>query len=123
MEGIEDCSGSCRLRARILNRKITQVLMEVLIEREWIWWNEAAGKVATDSGTTASVHRKGEAVMEDGLGVWTVPSRVVGADLPALTSRSDAIICRLDLSRINNLTHSHLVLILFYRRRFSKAWI
>ncbi len=42
----------------------------------------------------------------------------------SLTSRSDAIICRLDLSRINSLTHSHLVvLILFYRRRFSKAWI
>ncbi len=28
------------------------------------------------------------------------------------------------LSRINSLTHSHLVvLILFYRRRFSQAWI
>jgi hypothetical protein len=37
MEGTEDCSGSCRPQAGILNRKITQVLMEVLIEMEWIW--------------------------------------------------------------------------------------
>ncbi len=30
-------------------------------------------------------------------------------DKRSLTSRSDAIICRLDLSRINSLTHSHLL--------------
>jgi hypothetical protein len=83
MEGIEDCAGSCRLRAGILNRKITQVLMEVLIEMEWIWRNEAAGKVATASGKMALVHKESEAVMEDGLWVWAAPSRVVGADLPA----------------------------------------
>jgi hypothetical protein len=83
MEGSEDCSGSCGSRAGILNRKITQVLMEVLIEREWIWWNEAAGKVTTASGTTASVYREGEAIMEDGLRVWIAPSRVGGVDLPA----------------------------------------
>ncbi len=83
MGGIEDCSGSCRLRAGILNRKITQVLVEVLIEMEWIWWNEAAGKVATTSGRTALVRKEGEAVMEDGLRVWTAPPRVVGANLPA----------------------------------------
>jgi hypothetical protein len=29
--------------------------MEVLIEKEWIWWNEAAGKAATASGRTALV--------------------------------------------------------------------
>jgi hypothetical protein len=57
--------------------------MEVLIEMEWIWWNKAEGKVATASGRTASVLKKGEAVMEDRLQVWTAPSRVVGADLPA----------------------------------------
>jgi hypothetical protein len=34
MEGSEDCSGGCGLQAGILNRKITQVLMEVLIENE-----------------------------------------------------------------------------------------
>jgi len=55
IEGIEDCSGSCRLRARVLNRKITHVLMEVLTEMEWIWWNEAARKVATASGRTTLV--------------------------------------------------------------------
>jgi hypothetical protein len=47
MEGSEDYSETCGLQARILNRKTTQVLMEVLIEREWIWWNEDAGKVTT----------------------------------------------------------------------------
>ncbi len=57
--------------------------MEVLIEKEWIWWNEDAGKVTTASGVTASVHRDGEVVMEDRLRVWTAPSRVVGVDLPA----------------------------------------
>jgi hypothetical protein len=57
--------------------------MEVLIEKEWIWWNKAAGKVATASGTTALVHREGEAVMEDGLRVWAAPSRVGGVDLLA----------------------------------------
>ncbi len=83
MEGSEGCSGSCGLRAGILNRKITQVLMEVLIEKDWIWWNEAAGKVATASERTASVYREGETVMEDRLRVWTAPSRVGGVDLPA----------------------------------------
>ncbi len=83
MEGIEDCSGGWGLRAGILNRKIAQVLMEVLVEMEWIWWNEAAGKVATASGRKASVRKKGETVMEDGLRVWAAPPRVVGANLPA----------------------------------------
>jgi hypothetical protein len=83
MEGIEDCSGSCRPKARILNRKITQIFMEVRIEKEWIWWSEAKGKLATASGRTASVHIDGEAVMEDGLRVWTAPPRVVGVNLPA----------------------------------------
>ncbi len=83
MKGIEDCSGSCRLKAGFLNRKITQVLVEVLIEREWIWWNEAKGKVATTSGRTASVHRDGKAAMEDRLRIWTALSRVGGANLPA----------------------------------------
>ncbi len=83
MEGIEDCSGSCGPRAGILNRKITQVLVEILIEEEWIWWNKEAGKVATASGKTALVRKEGEAVMEDGLRVWTAPPRVVGANLSA----------------------------------------
>ncbi len=36
MEGVEGCSGSCR-QTRALERKITQVLMEVLVEKDWIW--------------------------------------------------------------------------------------
>ncbi len=36
MAGIEDCSGGWKLRAGSLNRKITQSLMEVRFEREWI---------------------------------------------------------------------------------------
>jgi hypothetical protein len=57
--------------------------MEVLIEKEWIWWNEAAGKAATASGAIALVLREGQVVMEDGLQVWATPSRVGGVDLPA----------------------------------------
>jgi hypothetical protein len=57
--------------------------MEVQIEKERIWWNEEKGKVATESGKTATVHRVGEAVMKDGLWIWAAPSRVGGADLPA----------------------------------------
>jgi hypothetical protein len=37
MGGEEGCSGSCRQQARVLERKITQVLMEVLVEKDWIW--------------------------------------------------------------------------------------
>ena len=44
MAGEEGCSGSCRQQARVLERKITQVLMEVLIEKDWIWWNAEKGK-------------------------------------------------------------------------------
>ncbi len=83
VEGLEDCSGSCRPKARTLNRKFTQVFMEVQIEKEWIWCNEAKGEVATASGKTATVHREGEAVMKDGLWIWAMPSRVGGANLPA----------------------------------------
>ncbi len=75
--------GGCGPQTGLLNRKITQVLMEVLIEREWIWWNEAAGKVATALGVTASVFREGRVVMEDGLRVWSTPSRVGSVNLPA----------------------------------------
>jgi hypothetical protein len=59
MEGREDCFGSCGPQAGLLNKKITQVLVEALIKKEWIWWNEAVGKVATSSGVTALVFRGG----------------------------------------------------------------
>jgi hypothetical protein len=83
MRGDEDCSRGCGSQTGLLNRKITQVLMEVLIEKEWIWWNEAEGKVATASGATALVLREGQVVMEDGLRVWAASSRVGSVDLPA----------------------------------------
>jgi hypothetical protein len=83
MAGIEDCSGGWKLQAGSLNRKISQSLMERQLEREWIWWNEEEGQVATTSGKAATVHREGEAVMEDGLWIWTTPPRVGEANLPA----------------------------------------
>ncbi len=57
--------------------------MEEQIEKEWIWWEEEKGQVATASGKAAAVHREGEAVMEDGLWIWAAPLRVGGANLPA----------------------------------------
>jgi hypothetical protein len=83
MKGLEDCPGSCRPKAGTLKRKVTQVFMEVQIEKEWIWWNEAEGKVATASGKTTTVHSKGEAAMEYGLRIWAEPPRVGGANLRA----------------------------------------
>jgi hypothetical protein len=32
----EDCYRGCGLQAGLLDRKITQVLMEVLVKKEWI---------------------------------------------------------------------------------------
>jgi hypothetical protein len=89
MAGMEDCSGNCGPQARTLNRKITQVLMEVLIEKEWIWWNEEKGQVATASGRATTVFQNGEAVLENGLWVWKpgdegpILARIGGANLPA----------------------------------------
>ena len=39
MAGEEGCSGSCKTPVIALERKIVQVLMEVLVEEDWIWWN------------------------------------------------------------------------------------
>jgi hypothetical protein len=89
MEGVEDCSGSCGHQARTLKRKITQVLMEVLVEKDWIWWNQEKGQAAAASGKATTVLRNGEAILEDGLWVWKpgddgpVLARVGGANLPA----------------------------------------
>jgi hypothetical protein len=41
--------------------------MEVRLEREWIWWNEEKGQVATTLGNAALVYKDGKAVMENGL--------------------------------------------------------
>jgi hypothetical protein len=81
--GGEDFSRGCRYRVGFLDRKATQVLMEILVKKEWIWWSEMAGKIATASGEMVSVSKEGEVVMEDRLRVWAMPSRVGGVDLPA----------------------------------------
>jgi hypothetical protein len=89
MTGVEDCSGSCGRQARTLERKITQALMEVLVEEEWIWWNAEKSQAATASGKTTTVLRDGEAILESGLWVWKpgdegpIIARVGGANLPA----------------------------------------
>jgi hypothetical protein len=57
MAGVEDCSGSCGSQTRTLERKITQALMEVLVEEEWIWWNAEKGQAATASGKAATALR------------------------------------------------------------------
>jgi hypothetical protein len=84
----ERCAGSCRTPVVALERKIVQVLMEVLVEEDWIWWNEEKNQAATKSGKTTSVLRKGEAILEDGLRVWNpgdddpTSAKVGGANLP-----------------------------------------
>jgi hypothetical protein len=50
MTGEEGCAGSCKAPVVALERKIIQVLMEVLVEEDWIWWNEERNQVTTKSG-------------------------------------------------------------------------
>ena len=67
---------------------MVQVLMEVLVEEDWIWWTKEKNLVATESGSTTSILREGEAILEDGLRVWHPgdddpnSARVGGANLP-----------------------------------------
>jgi len=88
MAGEERCTGSCGTPVVALERKIIQVLMEVLVEEDWIWWNEEKNQVTTKSGKMTSVLRKGEAILEDGLRVWNpgdddpILAKVGGANLP-----------------------------------------
>jgi hypothetical protein len=62
--------------------------MEVLVEEDWIWWNEEKNQVATKSGKVTTVLRGGEAILEDGLRVWRpgdsgpILAKVGGANLP-----------------------------------------
>jgi hypothetical protein len=89
ISGEEGCSRSCGQQARVLERKIVQVLMEVLVEEGWIWWNTEKGQVATGSGRATTVLQSGEAILENGLWVWkpgdddSILARVGGANLPA----------------------------------------
>jgi len=91
MANEEDCARGCKTPAVALERKIVQVLMEVLVEEDWIWWNKEKNQVATKSGRTVSVLRKGEAILEDGLRIWhpgdddptqAMEAKVGGANLP-----------------------------------------
>ncbi len=69
--GGEDCSRGCGHQVELLDRKVTQVLMEILVKKEWIWWSKTALKVTTALGKMASVFKEGqEVVTEDGLQVW-----------------------------------------------------
>ncbi len=74
--GDKDCPQGCRHRIKSLDRKVTQILMEVLIEKERIWWSKTAKTIATTSGKTALVRQNSQVVMEDGLRVWKALSRV-----------------------------------------------
>jgi hypothetical protein len=87
MAGEEGCAGNCGTPVVALERKIVQILMEVLVEEDWIWWNEEKNQVATKSGKAAAVLRNGEAILEDGLRVWRpgdgpTLAKVGGANLP-----------------------------------------
>ncbi len=53
--GGEDCSQGFGYQIEFLDRKVTQVLMKILVKREWIWWSETVGKVTSMSGEMAPV--------------------------------------------------------------------
>ncbi len=88
MAGEERCPEGCWQQVGALERKMVQVLMEVLVEEDWIWWNTDKNQVATKSGKVITVPRDGEAILEDGLWVWKpgddgpILARVGGANLP-----------------------------------------
>ncbi len=88
MIGEEGCSGNCKTPVMALERKIVQVLIEVLVEEDWIWWNAEKNQVAIKSGKATTILRNGEAILEDGLRVWKrgdnspILAKVGGANLP-----------------------------------------
>ncbi len=69
MAGEEGCPERCRQQAWVLERKIVQIGMEILVEEDWIWWNAEKSQAATRSGRVTTVLRDGEAILENGLGV------------------------------------------------------
>jgi hypothetical protein len=83
MGGDEDCSKVYEYRVKILDRKVTQILMEIFVKKEWIWWNEAARMVTTSSDKAALVHENGHVATEDGLYVWEMPTRTGEVEPPA----------------------------------------
>jgi hypothetical protein len=66
--GGEDCPQGCGYRVEFLDRKVTQVLMEILVRKVWIWWSKTARRITTVLGKIALVREGGQAVMEDGCG-------------------------------------------------------
>jgi hypothetical protein len=50
MASEDGCAGSCRTPVAFLERKTVQVLMEVLVEEDWIWWNEEKNQVPPNPG-------------------------------------------------------------------------
>jgi hypothetical protein len=85
MGGDEDCPQGWGHQKKFLDRKIIQILMEILIEKERVW---CSGHL---SGTTALVREAGQVVMEDGLLVWEAPSRVGEVELPAAGGGSGSL--------------------------------
>ncbi len=83
MGGDDDCPQACGHRMKIPDRKVTQILMEILVRKEWIWWKEIARMVITSSDRAALVHEDGQVTMEDGLYVWEALSRAEEVELPA----------------------------------------
>jgi hypothetical protein len=69
-------------------RKVTQILMEILVRKEWIWWKEAVRMVITSSNRAALVNKDGQVTMEDGLYVWEALSRAEEVELPAAVGGS-----------------------------------
>jgi hypothetical protein len=74
----------------LLDRQVTQVLMEIQVKKEWNWCSKTAGKITTASGEMPSVFKEGQAVMGDGLRVWAMPLRVGCVELPAAGGGSAA---------------------------------
>jgi hypothetical protein len=81
--GDEDCPQRCGHRVKLLEKKVTQILMEIFVEKEWIWWSKTGKMVTTASDRTALVLGDGQAAMEDVLHVWEAPSRAGEVELPA----------------------------------------
>jgi hypothetical protein len=74
--GSKDCPQACGLRKRIPGRRVTQILMEILVRSEWVWLEKAARVTVTSSNRAAMVREDGQVTTEDGLYVWEAPSRV-----------------------------------------------
>jgi hypothetical protein len=55
MANEEYCAKGCNEPVTTLERRIVQVLMEVLVEEDWIWWNREKNQVATKSGGVTSL--------------------------------------------------------------------